>query len=166
MEANGKVGSQAEWRFRSGRLIVPSTGRSGEGPPFVQARKCRSHWHTRARRTVRSPDARLKLLIVPPDSLKASSRLHRAARAMLSACDAPARSSWLRVSPSPSSAFCSASISATLSSVIGVLSAQVAVRKLHLSRRPRWPPQSPPKRARKLHLVQGRCPEISTLIGS
>ncbi|WP_246417692.1 DUF4113 domain-containing protein, partial [Methylorubrum rhodesianum] len=32
------------------------------------------------------------------------------------------------------------------------------VRKLHLSRMARWPPQSPPKRSSNLHLVRGRYP--------
>ncbi|AWN41283.1 hypothetical protein DK389_13115 [Methylobacterium durans] len=44
-----------------------------------------------------------------------------------------------------------------------MLPAQVEVRKLHLSRRPRWPPQSPPKRSRKLHLVRGRYHAASNL---
>src|SRR4028119_33235 len=52
----------------------------------------------------------------------------------------------------PSSAFCRASRSASLSSVIGCSRAQVEVRKLHLSRMPRWPPQLHPI----LHHVRGR----------
>ncbi len=43
-----------------------------------------------------------------------------------------------------------------------VLPVRVEVRKLHLSRMARWPPQSPPKRSSNLHLVRGRYPWTCT----
>src|SRR5690349_20821628 len=52
----------------------------------------------------------------------------------------------------PSSAFCSASRSAILSSVIGFLVAHGEVGQLHLSRTSRWPPRL----HRKVHHLRGR----------